>query len=127
MVKQWYSIKRVWDLIVEHEAEKYYQLVGVCRSDVFYLNPIHIFDSNVSFVSNIIDVIVMLGITNLLSNICQASLPNFASYAIPPLVFWPFHLLQLENTRAITQFELATPVFIILEHFFTNNDFTARL
>mmetsp|Transcript_9676 Transcript_9676/g.22708 ORF Transcript_9676/g.22708 Transcript_9676/m.22708 type:complete len:213 (-) Transcript_9676:553-1191(-) len=71
MIKQWHSIKRVWDLMVDHERklmlegkrsdsqgnEKkyYYEQIGLFRSDVFYMSPIDIFDSN-------------------------ATLPNFASY-----------------------------------------------
>ncbi|CAJ1949977.1 unnamed protein product [Cylindrotheca closterium] len=71
MIKQWHSIKRVWDLMVDHEKGKllninnqgsetkkhdyYYEQIGLFRSDVFYTSPIDIFDSN-------------------------ATLPNFASY-----------------------------------------------
>ncbi|KAL3933120.1 MAG: hypothetical protein SGBAC_010536 [Bacillariaceae sp.] len=71
MIKQWHSIKRVWDLMVDHEqklvldgqpngrqgSEKklYYEQIGLFRSDVFYISPIDIYESN-------------------------AALPNFASY-----------------------------------------------
>lgn len=71
MIKQWHSIKRVWDLMVDNEqklvlegqasdnqgSEKkhYYEQIGLFRSDVFYMSPIDIYDSN-------------------------AALPNFASY-----------------------------------------------
>lgn len=70
MIKQWHSVKRVWDLMTEHEQnliqerqatasnEKnyYYEQIGLFRSDVFYMSPIDIFDSH------------------------NATLPNFASY-----------------------------------------------
>jgi hypothetical protein len=66
MIKQWHSIKRVWDLMVDHErmvlgqgndvkSPGDYKHIGLFRSDVYYTSPINIFDSN-------------------------ATLPNFASY-----------------------------------------------
>lgn len=55
MIKQWHSIKETWDLMREHEIDIlndndriYYEQVGLFRLDLFYVNPIDIFDSNAS-------------------------------------------------------------------------------
>jgi len=44
MVKQWHSIERVWNLMLQ--ADRNYTQVGLFRSDVFYTNPINIFDGD---------------------------------------------------------------------------------
>lgn len=64
MIKQWHSIQQVWNLmksyerrilsktfdstdnIIDSQHRHYYTQVGLFRSDVYYLNPINIFDSN---------------------------------------------------------------------------------
>ena len=59
MVKQWHSIKGVWNLMQQHEKMKlsddidnvdkiYYEQVGLFQSNVYYVNPVNIFDSNAS-------------------------------------------------------------------------------
>jgi hypothetical protein len=56
MIKQWNSIQGVWDLMQQYEQKngnsngngkhsKYYDQVGLFRSDVYYTRPIDIFDS----------------------------------------------------------------------------------
>lgn len=51
MIKQWHSIKGAWDLMTDHEQQninnvtKHYQQIGLFRSDVYYVNPIDISDS----------------------------------------------------------------------------------
>lgn len=64
MIKQWHSIQQVWNLMKSYERRlmsnkfdgtdkkigsqhlHYYTQVGLFRSDVYYLSPINIFDSN---------------------------------------------------------------------------------
>jgi len=54
MIKQWNSIHGVWDLMRQHEVrllqgnenEKYYDQIGLFRSDAIYTEPIHIYDDD---------------------------------------------------------------------------------
>ena len=60
MIKQWNSIHGVWNLMEKYEStqtkeDKYYEQVGLFRSDVYYTREIDIFDS-------------------------KAAVPNFASH-----------------------------------------------
>ena len=49
MIKQWHSIKGVWDLMNSHEkVHGEYDQVGLFRSDVYHANPVHIYNSNAS-------------------------------------------------------------------------------
>ena len=48
MVKQWHSIDQVWQLMeqAEQNSGQKYDQVGLFRSDVFYANPINIYDGD---------------------------------------------------------------------------------
>jgi len=61
MVKQWHSLERVWDLMLQ--VDQNYTQVGLFRSDVFYTNPIDIFDGD-------------------------AVIPQFASYPVNDRMFY---------------------------------------
>jgi hypothetical protein len=47
MIKQWFSIERVWDYMEDYSRNKsrWYTQVGLFRSDVVYLDDIFLFDS----------------------------------------------------------------------------------
>mmetsp|Transcript_20359 Transcript_20359/g.33694 ORF Transcript_20359/g.33694 Transcript_20359/m.33694 type:complete len:205 (-) Transcript_20359:435-1049(-) len=47
MIKQWHSIEKVWDFMEEYSRNhsKSYSQVGLFRSDVLYLDHVHLFDS----------------------------------------------------------------------------------
>ena len=53
MVKQWHSIESVWELMESFSAEKnvFYNRVGLFRSDVYYVDPINISDSQAALPS----------------------------------------------------------------------------
>jgi hypothetical protein len=65
MIKQWHSIEKVWDFMEAYSRNnsKSYSQVGLFRSDVLYLDNIHLFDS-------------------------KAAIPKFASYPANDRMFY---------------------------------------
>eukprot|EP00928_Gymnodinium_smaydae_P078088 TRINITY_DN616_c0_g1_i3.p1 TRINITY_DN616_c0_g1~~TRINITY_DN616_c0_g1_i3.p1 ORF type:complete len:960 (+),score=90.58 TRINITY_DN616_c0_g1_i3:66-2945(+) len=70
MIKQWHSIKRVWDMMVQGEAslradgdDTYYEQIGLFRSDAYYAKEIDVFEH-------------------------EAGIADFANYPINDRMFW---------------------------------------